>query len=225
MDPNVILLRLKRLAQLDTTVFDEVRDDAREMIPSLIIVVVGSLIAGIGAWLWLALVGHEGLKVDFGNVFVKILLIGTIFNVVLWGFWVAVTYAVLTGYFKEECDIQQLFRTMGYASFPLALTFFMLIPGISFGIGLTALVLWFVMSIYAVQSTTTAHSDHVILSNALGYLVFAVIMSFMARTSGFTTGLFVNTENRPLTAHGAIVEGEYYKLDTGSGRLSGINVP
>ncbi len=222
MDPNVMLLRLKRLARLDTTVFDEVRDDARELIPSLLVVVVSSLLAGVGAWLWLALVGHEGLKIDFGNVFIKIILVGTIFNVVLWGFWVAVTYAVLTGYFKEQCDIQALFRTMGYAAFPLALTFFMLIPGISFGIGLAALVLWFVMSIYAVQSTTSAHSDHVIMSNALGFAVFAIIMAFMARSSGITTGVFVNTENSFSAGHGALIKGEYYKVDTGSINLGGV---
>ena len=213
MDPNLILKRLGRLARLDTTVFDEVRDDSRELLPAIAIVVISSLLAGIGAWLWLALVGHEGLKIDFGNVFLKIILVGTIFNVVLWGFWVAVTYAVLTGYYHEQCDIQSLIRTMGYAAFPMSLTFFMLLPWLSFGVALAAMVLWFVMSIYAVQSTTSAHSDHVIISNALGFAVFAIIMAFMARTSGITTGIFVNTENSFSSGHGAIAKGEYYKFD------------
>ena len=45
MDPNVVINRLVRLAKLDTTVFDEVRDDANELIPAIVITVVSALLA------------------------------------------------------------------------------------------------------------------------------------------------------------------------------------
>jgi hypothetical protein len=211
MDPNLILNRLNRLVRLDTTVFDEVRDDPKELVPAIIIVAVSALLASIGAWLWLALVGHDPYEVDFGKVFLKIILMGTLFNVGLWAVWVLVTYATLTAYFKEQADLQSLFRTMGYASFPLAATVVMLIPWLSFGVALIALVAWFVLSIYAVQATTGAHSNHVIAANLAGFDVFAILMAFLARSTGMTNGIFVNTENGYSTGHGAIVEGDNYK--------------
>ena len=52
MDPNVILGRVLRLARLDTSVFDEVRDDQNETIPAVIIAAISALLAGIGSFLW-----------------------------------------------------------------------------------------------------------------------------------------------------------------------------
>lgn len=210
MDINAILNRVMRLARLDTTVFDEVRDDERELIPAVVIVAISSLLAGVGAWLWLLFVKPAGVDLDFGNVLLKIMLIGTIFAVVLWGVWVAITYVILVQVYKEQTDLMSLMRTMGYAAFPFSLSLLMFIPGLSFGIALAAIVLWFVMSTYAVQAASNASSDRVVMANAIGFIVFAVFMALIARESGLTTGVFVNSESR------AISEGEYYKLDLGS---------
>ena len=210
MDINAILNRVMRLARLDTTVFDEVRDDERELIPAIVIVAISSLLAGVGAWLWLLFVKPTGVDLDFGNVLLKIMLIGTIFAAVLWGVWVAITYVILVQVYKEQTDLMSLMRTMGYAAFPFSLSLLMFIPGLSFGIALAAIVLWFVMSTYAVQAASNASSDRVVMANAIGFIVFAVFMALIARESGLTTGVFVNAESR------AISEGEYYKLDLGS---------
>jgi hypothetical protein len=69
-----------------------------------------------------------------------------------------------------------------------------------------ALVLWFVMSTYAVQSTTSASSDKVVMSNAVGFLVFAVVMGILAGASGMTTGAFASDNH-------AQQEGKYIKAD------------
>ena len=45
MDPNAVLNKLIRLAKLDTTVFDEVRDDANELIPAMIVAAVSALLS------------------------------------------------------------------------------------------------------------------------------------------------------------------------------------
>ena len=54
------------------------------------------------------------------------------------------------------------------------------------------------------------------MSNAVGFLVFAVVMAFIARTSGIATGAFISTENGASSGHGALAKGEYYKFDTSS---------
>lgn len=209
MDPNAIMNKVMRLARLDTSVFDEVRDDPKEIGPAIILVAISALIAGIGVMLWLLFVKPDGADLDFAGVLLKVLILGTIFAVVLWGVWVAVTYFVLVQVFKEPADIQVLARTMGYAAVPFALSFLMLIPGISLGIGIVALVIWFVMSIYAVQAATGASPDRVIIANLAGFAVFAIIMSFLASVTGMTTGAFVQSDN--VFTEGTIFEGEYYE--------------
>ncbi len=208
MDPNAVLNRVMRLARLDTTVFDEVRDDEKELVPAIVVMAVSALIAGIGAWLWLLFDKPDGAKVDFGKVLVNILIMGTVFTVVLWAVWAAVTYVVLVQFYKEQADLQMLLRTMGYAAFPLSLSLLALIPALGFGFAVAALVIWFVMSTYAVQSTTQASSDKVVMSNAVGFLVFAVVMALIARSTGMTSGLFISERH-------AQEEGKYYEADLG----------
>jgi hypothetical protein len=206
MDPNAILNRIMRLARLDTGVFDEVRDDQRELVPAIAIVAISALLAALGGWLWLLFDAPSGAKVDFGNVFVKIILMGTVFTVVLWAVWAAVTYVVLVQFYKEQADLQMLLRTMGYAAFPLSLSLLMFVPGLSLGFAVGALVLWFVMSTYAVQSTTSGQSNHVVIANAAGFLVFALVMALLARSTGMGTSVFLSERH-------AQEEGKYYKAD------------
>jgi len=206
MDPNAVLNRVMRLARLDTSVFDEVRDDEKELVPAIVVMAVSALIAGIGAWLWLVFDKPEGAKVDFGKVLINILVMGTVFTVVLWAVWAAVTYVVLVQFYKEQADLQMLLRTMGYAAFPLSLSLLALVPALGFGFAVAGLVLWFVMSTYAVQSTTQASSDRVVMSNAIGFVVFAVVMALIARSTGMTSGLFISERH-------AQEEGQYYEAD------------
>lgn len=213
MDPNVIMNRIMRLARLDTTVFDEVRDDQRETLPAVLIVVAGCILAFVGVWLWILFEKPDGLDIDYGNLFVKVFLMGTVFTVAMWGVWVAVAYVVLVQFYKEQADLQSLVRTMGYAALPFSLSLVALIPGLHFGVGITALVVWFVLSIYAVQATTAAASERVVMANIVGFLVFAVVLGLLARSTGMATGVFMDTE-----AGKTFEEGEFFKVPS-------VNIP
>ncbi len=205
MDPTKTLNYIKRLAKLDTSAFDEIKDDTTELIPAIVVMVVSTLIAGIGVWLWLILDAPSGVDVDHGNVLVNVLLLGTLFTVGLWIAWIAVSYVVLAQFYKETADFQTLLRTMGYASFPFALSLLILIPSLGFGFALTAIVLWFVMSTYAISAATGAASDKVVMANAAGFAVFAVVMGLIATETGMTTGAFAQILE-------ARFEGEYFKI-------------
>jgi len=67
MDPNVILNRVLRLARLDTSVFDEVRDDQNETVPAVIIAAISAFLAGLGSFLWWKVVW--GSDLPDGEVF------------------------------------------------------------------------------------------------------------------------------------------------------------
>jgi hypothetical protein len=208
MDPNKMVNRIVRLAKLDTTVFDEVRDDEKELIPAILVAVISTLLSAIGAWLYLMFKAPNGIDVAFGKVLTKEILLGSIFSLVLWGVWVGTVYVVLVQFFKEQADIQSLLRTMGYAAFPLSIALFMFITPLSLGICVTAMVVWFVMSTYAIQATTSASSDHVVMANAAGFLIFAVVLSFLADQSGMAPGIWIFSGN-------AIGEGGFYEVNLG----------
>ena len=76
MDPNVTLNRVLRLIKLDTTVFDEVRDDANELIPAIVVAVVSAFLAGIGSFLWWQ-VNYDGSGPD--GLFLNTVILGPIF--------------------------------------------------------------------------------------------------------------------------------------------------
>ncbi len=179
MDPNLVINRILRLARLDTSVFDEVRDDVNELIPALVTIAVSALLAGLGAFLF--------VQVNFDSkpdgLFVRTFLMGGIFLALLYGVWVLISYVVLVQLYKASADLQALLRTMGYASIPLAISVLMFIPVLYPVFAIVPIGLLFVMSIYATQAVTNADSTQVVIANLIGFTVMVLILGIIA-TSG-----------------------------------------
>ena len=169
MDPNLILNKILRLARLDTTVFDEVRDDANELIPAMIVAGFSALLAGLGATLFYEFNFDYGPEKPWLNTFI----LGGVFMAALYLVWVLIAYVIIVQVYKASADLQSLLRTMGYAAVPLALLF--------------------VMSIYAVQAVTNADSTQVVIANTAGFSVMVLVLSIVAFSSDTTVmgaGLF-----------------------------------
>lgn len=179
MDPNVVINRLVRLAKLDTTVFDEVRDDANELIPAVVITVVSALLAGLGALLFWSVVASGTPD----RVFVNQVIFGSIFMAVMYGVAVLVVYVVMVQMFKVQVELYALARTMGYASFPLAACILMFIPILWPVFAIVPLALLLVTTIYAVQSATSAQSNQVVIASLIGFAVFVLVLGVIATTS------------------------------------------
>lgn len=179
MDFNLVLNRVMRLARLDTTVFDEVRDDQNELVPAVIVAVVCSFLAGLGAFLWSEVVPSYTPDSAFLNQFI----LGSIFLAIMYGVAALVVYVVLAQVYKVQVDLQTIARTLGYAALPLALSVLMLIPGIFPVFALVPLALLFVMMIYAVQSATGADSQQVVISVLAGFTVMVLVLGFIATSS------------------------------------------
>lgn len=194
MDVNSLVQRLRRLATLDTTVFDEVRTDANATIPAAVVAVVATFLFGIGGWVWwsLADISDSDFFPSSGEVFIKSVVIGTVISVVLWAVWVAITYVMLTQLFRARADINELFRVMGFAAAPLAVGILMFIPALDFGIGLAAVGLFFGLTLVAVQSATDAPAGRALIANAAGFFVWAVVLSlFVGDDNILAPGFFV----------------------------------
>ncbi len=179
MDPNVILGRVLRLARLDTSVFDEVRDDQNETIPAVIIAAISALLAGIGSFLWWKVVWGSEFEPD--GVFLNTLLLGSIFTLAMYGVGALVIYVVLAQMFKLQVDLMSLVRVMGYAAIPMALWVLMFIPVLYPLFALMPIALLMVMMIYAVQSVSGADSTEVVIASAIGLGVMILVLGFFSQ--------------------------------------------
>ena len=188
MDVGILADRLVRLARLDTTVFDEVRLDSSATLPAVLVAAVSTLLAGLGGWLWWSIQDYG----DAGDIFVKSVILGSLFSIALWIVWLLVTWVVLTQVFREDADWQQMLRTMGMAAVPLALSVAMFIPGIDIGVALASVALFFGLTTIAIQSTTVASPAHVLVANLAGFAVWAIVLGLLASPDNqFAPGIFL----------------------------------
>jgi len=193
MDVNSLVQRLRRLVTLDTSVLDEVRDDASATIPAAVVVAVATLLTGIGGWLWYQ---TQDYSPNGGEFFWKSAIVGSVLAVVLWGVWVGITYVMLGQVFRARADLNQLVRVMGFAAAPLALGILVFIPQLDYGIGLTSLALLFGLTQLAVQSATDASPGRVLAATGAGFAVWAIVLElFVTATSPYAPGIFVFAPN------------------------------
>ena len=190
MDFEVMIGRLLRLVRLDTTVFEEVRMDPAATASSFVVAAAAVLAAGLGGWLWWV----QEVDFDKGRVFLQSVILGSLFAIGLWIVWLFVVYVLLTQVFRERADLQQLIRTMGMAAAPLGLSLLLLIPGINFGLGLTSIALFFGLTTIAIQSVTTAEPAKVLLANAAGFAVWAIVLTLMVDNRTYLApGIFITS--------------------------------
>ncbi len=176
MDPNAVLNRIMRLARLDTTVFDEVKDDINETVPAIIVAAVSWLLAGIGAWLYWTI----ATDLEPENVFLNTVVLGTIFGAVLYFAAIAIAYVIIVQMYKVQADIQSMIRTGGYAAIPMAASVLMLLPVLWPVFAIVPIALLFVMMIYAVQASTNAESSQVVVASLIGFAVMVLVLGFIA---------------------------------------------
>lgn len=181
MDPNALLNKILRLARLDTTVFDEVRDDQNELIPATIVTVVSAMLAGLGAMLFYMVNSVFGSE-DPDGLFLRTFLMGGIFLGMLYLGWILIAYVTLVQVFKASADLQSLMRTMGYAALPLSLSLLMFIPVLGPVFAIVPLGLLFVFTIYATQAVTNADSTQVVIANAAGFAAMVLVLGIIATT-------------------------------------------
>jgi hypothetical protein len=179
-DMQEVVAWLRRLANLDIRVFDEIRTNPTATIPGVLIATVALFLAGLGGWLW-------WVVQDYGrsqDILVNSALIGSLLAVVLWALvWLGIVYVMLTQVFRERAYVEQLLRVMGLAAAPLGLMFLMFIPGLSLAIGLASLALTVGLTNIAINSVTTADPARVLVSNLLGFFVWSAVLTLLASSS------------------------------------------
>lgn len=176
---------LGRLIRLDLTVFDDVKDEAAATVPALAVVVAASLLAGLGSWLWWVFEIDFPAGADEKNfeVFWKTFILGGIFMAALWVLWVYIVAMLLSRVFGAGADMNRLMRTMGLAFAPMAISFLVVIGMLAVPLGAFAVATTLLLTNVAIQATTDAEPQQVIVSNLAGFLVFAIVLGILANVA------------------------------------------
>jgi hypothetical protein len=172
---------LARLARLDLTVFDDVKDDAAATAPALAVVVAASLLAGLGSWLWWIFeidfpgdIGEKNLE-----AFWKTFILGGIFMAALWLLWVYISAMILSRAFRASADLNQLIRTTGLAFAPMAISVLIVISVLGVPFGVIAVAATVLLVNAAIQATTDGQPHQVVIANLAGFAVFAIALGIL----------------------------------------------
>jgi hypothetical protein len=180
VDMQEVFAWLRRLANLDIRVFDEIRTNPTATIPGVLIATIAIFLSGLGGWLWWIYEGYPRSE----DILVSSALLGSLLAVALWAVgWLGVVYIMLTQIFRERAYVEQLVRVMGLASAPLGLMFFMFIPGLSLAIGVASLAVAFGLTNIAINSVTTADPARVLVANLTGFFVWCAVLTLLASAS------------------------------------------
>jgi len=183
---------LRRLLRFEFSTFEEIRSDPTATTPAILTVLAASVLAGFGSWIW----AMQQPRVDGGEVLIRSLVLGSMFQLMTWFLWVYIAYQVLTRVYGAHADFYEMIRVMGFAFVPVAFSILIAIDSLAVPIGVISWAAAVVMSNVAMQTATTADSQQVTVANILAFAIFAIIMGFLANigevqgVGGVAPGLF-----------------------------------
>jgi hypothetical protein len=167
MDFNTMLSRAIRAAKLDVSLYQEVEHDTSLNQEALMVVIITSVLAGIGA-----LIG--GIFTGFGAA-----IIAVVFTV-FWGIagyyiWAYLTWFIGTRLFKGTAEPGELLRALGYATAPRALGVFSFIPCVGAIISMLAGIWSLVAGVVAVREALNFDTGNAIITVVIGWAVVFVV--------------------------------------------------
>ena len=162
--------RMIRAAKLETSLYEEVEADNAATIQALIVVVLSSVCAGIGAAARSALTGRGAAGAGLG-------LFGGLFSaLVVWFAWSFITYFVGTKVFGGTASFGELLRTIGFANSPGVLRIFSFIPVLGGVISFAVWVWNLVTMVIAVRQALDFSTGKAVLTCIVGWIVALVLL-------------------------------------------------
>jgi len=168
MDLAKMFNRVTRAAMLDVGLYEEVEADTSLNQEALIVVILVSVLSGIGGFL------QGVLKGDIGAALLA-LVVGVVLGVVSYYIWAYVTYFVGTNLFGGTADVGELLRVLGYASGPRVLGVLGFIPCVGGLAGLVGAIWALVAGVIAVREALDFDTTKAVLTVIIGWvIVFAI---------------------------------------------------
>lgn len=157
--------RIIGVFKLDVKTFEEIEHNTNLTLPAALIVILVSLISGVGNGFFNGFI-HKTFMSGF---------VGSLVSVILgWLLWSAVTLYVGTRIFHGEADMGQMLRVIGFAYLPLSLS---IIPCVGGLIG----VLWAIAAGFiGIRQGLDLDDIRALLTVAVGavfYIILTVILN------------------------------------------------
>jgi len=176
---NVIFNRLMRAAMLDKEFYKEVESDTSLNQEALMIVVVVSVISGIGSFLgglWVGKIGAAFLA----------LIVNSALGVANYYIWSYVTHFIGTNMFAGDATPDELLRVLGYASGPRLLGVLGFIPCIGWLAALVGAIWALIAGFYGVREALDLDTTETLITVFLGWLAVLIISMLINGIFGFS---------------------------------------
>ena len=168
----------------------EASENESDTLPSFAVMVLGVLLASVGAWLWLVI---DSRGVLLSEPAVKVLLLGSVASILGWALMVGLTWHALRSIFEVSVPIKPLMRSMAIAGGFAAWQFFMLAGPASFAVGLLVSIGGALLAVVAVRAATAQADERAaVISVGIGFGVYALLMSMLADLAAIGSGIFVH---------------------------------
>ena len=178
-NPRTVGGWLGRVLRLDFTAFDEIRQERYATMPAIIIVVVASLLCGVGSLLW----AYQVEGIDRTEVLIRSLLLGGLIQATVWFLWVYAVFQVLARIYARRVDFGELTRTMAFAFAPMGLSVFVALEPLAIPFGLVAIGITLLFTNAAIQASAEADAREVTLANLAGFAAFVIVMGIFANVA------------------------------------------
>lgn len=168
--------RMIRAAKLDIDLYEEVEANPQLNQEALQVVILASVLAGLGS-------GLAVLDAGVGPLVLG-LIVGAVVAVIGYFVWAWITYFVGTNLFKGTADYGEVRRTLGYAYAPNSLRVLAFVPGVG---GLLALIagLWsLVAGVVAIRQALDFSTGKAVLTVIVGWIVLAILMAVVGGLFG-----------------------------------------
>jgi len=157
--------RIIGVFKLDVKTFEEIEHNSSLTLPAALIVLLVSLISGIGNGLFNGFIHKTFLSGFFGSLIA--VLLG-------WLLWSAVTFFVGTRFFHGEADMGQMLRVIGFAYLPLVLS---IIPCVGGFIGIIWAIAAGFIAIRQGLDLDNMKAFLTVVVGALAYLLLTAILN------------------------------------------------
>lgn len=162
-----MFVRIIGVFKLSASTFEEIEHDTSLTLPAAIIVLLVSLVSGVGNGLF-----NGFLQRSFFSGF-----FGSLISVLLgWLLWSAVTWFVGTRFFKGEADIGQMLRVIGFAYSPMILS---IIPCLGGLIGIIWAIAAGFIAIRQGLDLDDSKAFFTVVVGALAYILLTGILNFL----------------------------------------------
>lgn len=199
MTVNQARRRLIGAASFDPDAYEDLRDDPAATVYAVGVVIVATVAAALGGWLWarFAAAPPPIFDVNLGRFFRNSVLLGSVAQVGLWFGWVTMTWFFLQQVYRiTDVSWQSLVRTMGFAFVPMALQFLMFIAVLEFPIGIFAIGATVACSVLAVRAASGAPPGQALLATLAGFAIFVIALGLLGNSdSDLAPGIFALDPN------------------------------